>query len=56
MFDLGSGDGRIVMMAAQKFDADATGVELDNDLWRQSSDKIRTLGLTKRLGLSAATF
>jgi len=47
MFDLGSGDGRIVIMAAQKFDADATGVELDNDLWRQSSDKIRTLGLTK---------
>src|SRR5437763_16936862 len=48
MFDLGSGDGRIVIMAAQKFDADATGVELDNDLWRQSSDKIRTLGLTKK--------
>src|SRR3982751_4714528 len=48
MFDLGSGDGRIVIMAAQKFDADATGVELDKDLWRQSSDKIRTLGRTKK--------
>ena len=26
MFDLGSGDGRIVIMAAHKFKADATGV------------------------------
>ena len=32
MFDLGSGDGRIVIMAAQKYHADATGVELDSDL------------------------
>ena len=46
MFDLGSGDGRIVIMAAQKFGADATGVELDTDLWRQSSDKIKSLGLS----------
>ena len=28
MFDLGSGDGRIVIMAAQKYHADATGVEI----------------------------
>jgi protein-L-isoaspartate O-methyltransferase len=48
MFDLGSGDGRIVIMAAQKFGADATGVELDNDLWRQSTEKIRKLGLQKQ--------
>jgi len=47
MFDLGSGDGRIVIMAAQKFGADATGVELDTDLWKQSSDKIKGLGLKK---------
>lgn len=45
MFDLGSGDGRIVIMAAQKFKADATGVELDEDLVRQSSAKIKKLGL-----------
>jgi protein-L-isoaspartate O-methyltransferase len=48
MFDLGSGDGRIVIMAAQKFDADATGVELDTDLWKQSTEKIRKLGLEKK--------
>ncbi len=48
MFDLGSGDGRIVVMAAQKFGADATGVELDTDLWKQSTEKIRRLGLEKQ--------
>ena len=47
IYDLGSGDGRIVIMAAQKFHADAIGVELDKDLCRQSSDKIRKLGLEK---------
>src|SRR5215471_667692 len=45
MFDLGSGDGRIVIMAAQKYHADATGVELDGDLYISSDAKIRKLGL-----------
>src|SRR5512143_1465735 len=45
VFDLGSGDGRIVIMAAQKFKADATGVELNDSLFRQSMDRIKTLGL-----------
>src|ERR1700722_2230834 len=47
MFDLGSGDGRIVIMAAQKYHADATGVELDSDLVQSSQQKIRQLGLQK---------
>jgi|SRR5436190_13023885 len=47
MFDLGSGDGRIVIIAAQKFHADATGIEMDKDLYKQSTDKIRKLGLEK---------
>jgi predicted RNA methylase len=45
MFDLGSGDGRIVIMAAQKFHADAVGIELDKDLCRQSIARIQKLGL-----------
>jgi len=48
MFDLGSGDGRIVIMAAQKFRAISTGVEFDADLWKQSTDRIKSLGLEKR--------
>src|ERR1017187_3366549 len=47
MFDLGSGDGRIVFMAARMFNANAIGVELDNDLARQSADKVRKFGLQK---------
>jgi protein-L-isoaspartate O-methyltransferase len=47
MFDLGSGDGRIVIMAAEKFRADAVGVELDKELYRQSMDKIQSLRLQK---------
>jgi len=47
MFDLGSGDGRIVIMAAEKFHADATGVELDKDLFRQSMDRIKNLKLQR---------
>ena len=47
MFDLGSGDGRIVLMAASKFKAEATGVELDASLARQSAEEIRRRGLDK---------
>jgi protein-L-isoaspartate O-methyltransferase len=47
MFDLGSGDGRIVIMAARKYHAEAVGVELDNDLVIQSSAKLKELGLEK---------
>lgn len=47
MFDLGSGDGRIVIDAARKYKANAIGVELDDSLYRQSMDRIRSLGLTK---------
>jgi len=46
MFDLGSGDGRIVIDAARKYKADATGVEFDDSLFRQSMERIRTLGLS----------
>jgi 16S rRNA G966 N2-methylase RsmD len=47
LFDLGSGDGRIVVIAAQKYGADATGVEIDAELVKQSTERIRSLGLEK---------
>jgi protein-L-isoaspartate O-methyltransferase len=47
MFDLGSGDGRIVIMAAKKYKADATGIEIDEKLVRQSNDAIRRQHLEK---------
>ncbi len=48
MFDLGSGDGRVVIMAADRFKADATGIEIDPDLYKQSMDRIRSMGLERR--------
>src|SRR5262249_37146524 len=48
MYDLGSGDGRIVIMAAQRFHAEAAGVELDKDLAERSAARILKLGLGQR--------
>jgi protein-L-isoaspartate O-methyltransferase len=48
MFDLGSGDGRVVIMAAKKFGANAIGVEIDDDLYKQSVQRIQNLGLQKK--------
>ena len=48
VYDLGSGDGRIVIMAAEKFHAEAVGVELDENLVKQSREKIAELKLEKR--------
>ena len=47
MYDLGSGDGRIVIMAAQRFHADSVGIEIDGKIAKQSVDRIRKLGLEK---------
>lgn len=46
LFDLGSGDGRIVIVGAQKYKADATGVEFDDALVKQSLKRIKKLDLT----------
>jgi len=45
VYDLGCGDGRIIITAAQKFGARSTGVELDPDLYKRTSEKIRELKL-----------
>src|SRR3954453_18779617 len=47
MYDLGSGDGRIVIVSAQKFHAEAVGVELYKDLFNHSNARILKLGLEK---------
>lgn len=47
VYDLGSGDGRIVITAAQKYGARAVGVELRSELAEQSSKEIARLGLEK---------
>ena len=49
VYDLGSGDGRIVITAAQKFGARAVGVELRGDLCRIATERIRAAGLESRV-------
>jgi hypothetical protein len=44
-YDLGSGDGRVVIMAAQKFKAHSNGYEIDDELWKKSMERIKSLGL-----------
>jgi pimeloyl-ACP methyl ester carboxylesterase/precorrin-6B methylase 2 len=45
LIDVGSGDGRIVMAACKRFGIQATGVELDPDLVRQSQSLANQDGL-----------
>lgn len=54
VYDLGSGDGRIVIMAAQKFGARAVGVELDEKLVRESLAQIAGRGLEDRVRILRA--
>jgi protein-L-isoaspartate O-methyltransferase len=49
VYDLGSGDGRVVITAAQKFGARAVGVELRADLCRIASERIKLLGLEDKV-------
>lgn len=49
VYDLGSGDGRIVITAAQKFGAKAVGVEIRADLCRIATERIKSLGLDDRV-------
>jgi len=45
VYDLGCGDGRVVIMAAEKFEARAVGVEMREDLVKQALGKISEMGL-----------
>ena len=47
-YDLGSGDGRAVIMAAKDFGAKAVGVELREDLTKRALSTIYERGLERR--------
>jgi predicted RNA methylase len=51
VYDLGSGDGRIVITAAQKYGAKAVGVELRPDLCDKARERIKELGLEDRASI-----
>jgi protein-L-isoaspartate O-methyltransferase len=51
VYDLGSGDGRIIIMAAQKFHARAVGIEFDENLYQKATAAIQQLRLEERVKL-----
>jgi hypothetical protein len=49
VYDLGSGDGRVVITAARQFGARAVGVELDSHLVIQSEEAARQAGVERQV-------
>jgi SAM-dependent methyltransferase len=49
VIDLGSGDGRIVIVAAKRFGARALGVEIVPDLVKKSRESAKQAGVEKRV-------
>jgi len=49
VYDLGCGDGRIVILAAQKFGAKAVGVELDEKIYKQALERVKELKLQDKV-------
>jgi len=56
VFDLGSGDGRMVIAAARDFRARAVGVELRRRLVRECRKKVKEMGLSRQVTISCRNF
>jgi len=54
VFDIGSGDGRIVIMAAETFGARAVGIEIDQALVAQSRRAVAARGLEEKVKIIQA--
>jgi len=49
VYDLGSGDGRIVILAAKKYGARGVGVELDSDLIKEAKKNAMKAGVSDKV-------
>lgn len=56
IYDLGAGDGRIVIMAAKEIGARAIGIELRDDLVEKARTEIKKLNLESRVKLIHGDF
>ena len=56
VFDLGSGDGRMVIAAARDFHARGVGVEIRRRLVRESREKTKEMGLSHQVKISCQNF
>jgi predicted RNA methylase len=51
LYDLGSGDGRAVIMAAKEFGAKSVGIELRDDLTKRALTSIQELDLSEKISI-----
>jgi protein-L-isoaspartate O-methyltransferase len=56
VFDLGSGDGRIVIAAARDFHARVVGVEIKKRLVKECRKKVKDMGLSGRVKIACRSF
>jgi protein-L-isoaspartate O-methyltransferase len=49
VYDLGCGDGRILITAAQRYNVNAVGVELSQNLVKATNDKVKQLNLENKV-------
>ena len=49
LYDLGSGDGRIPVTAAKKYDIRAVGIDIDPDRITEAQDNARNAGVSKQV-------
>jgi tRNA G37 N-methylase Trm5 len=54
VYDLGSGDGRIVITAAKKYHARGVGIELDPELVKKATENAAAAGVADRVRFVAA--
>jgi SAM-dependent methyltransferase len=51
VYDLGCGDGRILISAAQTYHCRAVGVELSRDIYDRTCQRIKALGLADQISI-----
>jgi hypothetical protein len=56
LYDMGSGDGRILIMAAKEFQLRCIGIEIRQDLFKRSMDEVRRLNLESRIKIINGDF
>jgi len=56
VYDLGSGDGRIPILAAQEFGCKGVGIERDSELYRYSERRVAELNLRNQVQFQCADF
>ncbi|OYT63004.1 MAG: hypothetical protein B6U69_00165 [Thermofilum sp. ex4484_15] len=56
LYDLGCGDGRIIIMAAKEFGARAVGIELRKDLVEQCIKEVKRQGLEDKITVIHGNF